>query len=84
MTDPYCSKEDDLLHYYAILEYEIKQDISMYVPGLVHIDQYMKIFAKIQEITHIINECKRIKMDDGYIHHMQVAHAKFINDLHLT
>jgi hypothetical protein len=77
------SSEDDLIYYYAGLEYDIKKEISMYVSGLVHIDKYMKIFAKIQEIPHLIAECKRLKMDAGYWRHMEIAHSKFINDLHL-
>ena len=84
MADKYCSKEDDLILYYAIIEHEIKQDLSMYVPGLIHIDKYMKIFAKIQEISNIISQCQKLGMETGYINHMQSAHSKFLNDLHLT
>lgn len=77
------SKEDDLIYYYASLECDINKEISMYVPGLIHIDKYMKIFAKVQEIPLLIAECKHFKMDEGYWRHMEIAHSKFINALHL-
>lgn len=77
------SNEDDLIYYYAGLEYDINNELSMYVPGLVHIDKYMQIFAKIQEIPILIAQCKRYNMNAGYWRHMEIAHSKFINALHL-